>query len=204
MRNVYLDTETTGLKPGQIAQLSMIVEESDTAKFVSAHNYFFEVSSMEEGAEKVHGFSMEALKELSGGVKFSDKHIEINEILKDACIVAHNEAFDERFISSELWRCGISFMPTGRTCTMERFKDIIKIPNKYPKYGKYKKPNLGEVLNFLNISTDKVKEYSCKLFNYDGSAFHDSRFDTTAMYVAVNVYREKLHGGTEWNTTFCS
>lgn len=203
MKNVYLDTETTDLIPGQIAELTMIVEDSATNKLLSVHNYFFTVDSMGEGAQKAHGFSLEKVRELSGGVRFSDKFEEVHQILSDACIVAHNEAFDEKFLSSELWRCGISFAPAARTCTMEVFKNIMKIPAKYTKYGKYKNPRLEEVLTFLSISTDKVNEYSQKLFNYDGSAFHDSRFDTTGMYVAVNVYREKLHGGSEWHRMFC-
>lgn len=203
MKNVYLDTETTDLIPGQIAELTMIVEDGSTNKFIGAYNYFFEVDTMGEGAQKAHGFSLEALRELSGGVRFKDKFSEIHDILSDSCIIAHNEAFDEKFLSSELWRCGISFTPTARTCTMEIFKTIMKIPAKYKKYGPYKNPKLEEVLTFLSISADKVNEYSRRLFNYDGSAFHDSRFDTTAMYVAVNVYREKLHGGSDWHKTFC-
>ena len=147
------------------------------------------------------------LKSITGGAngkRFEDNITEIMSVLEGAELVAHNEVFDERFISTELWRCGISYKPLSRICTMETFKPILAIPSKYKKYGKYKNPKLEEVLNYLNISPEKVSEYSKKLFNYDGDKdFHDSRFDTTGMYVAVNVYREKLHGGTAWHNQFC-
>lgn len=204
MKNIYLDTETTDVMPGQICELTMIVEDSTTNKLLNKYNYFFEVSEMTEGAQSAHGFSIQDLKELSGGIKFADKYTEILDILKDGCLIAHNESFDERFISTELWRCGISFTPAGRQCTMQAFKPILKIPSKYKKYGPYKNPKLEEVIEYLNILPGAVNEYSKKLFNYDGSKYHDSRFDTTAMYVAVNVYREKLHGGTEWHKLFCN
>lgn len=203
MKNVYLDTETTSLNPGQIAELTMIVEDEQTSKLLGAYNYFFTVDSMDEGAQKAHGFSIDVLRNLSNGERFADRYQEILDILTDANIVAHNEVFDEKFISSELWRCGISFKPAGRTCTMEAFKNILKIPAKYKKYGPYKNPKLEEVLKYLSISPDKVSEYSKELFKYNGSTFHDSRFDTTGMYVAVNIYREKLHGGSDWHRRFC-
>lgn len=204
MKRVYLDTETTGFVPGQIAELTVIVEDTETNQLIAAQNWFFTVDEMDEGAEKVHGLSRDKLWGLSGGRKFADCIQEITTILDGAELVAHNEVFDERFISTELWRCGISYRPVSRLCTMEIFKPILAIPSKYKKYGKYKNPKLEEVLNYLNISPEKVSEYSKKLFNYNGDTdFHDSRFDTTGMYVAVNVYREKLHGGTAWHNAFC-
>lgn len=203
MYNIYLDTETTDFNPGQICELSMIIEDKATNKFIGAKNYFFTVDSIEEGAQEVHGLTVEKLIELSDNKAFKDYYEEILGILQGNCIVAHNEAFDEKFISTELWRCGISFTPAARQCTMQLFKLILKIPAKYKKYGPYKNPKLEEVVNFLSIDTDKVNQYSEKLFNYDGSTYHDSRFDTAAMYVAVNVYREKLHGGNVWQSQFC-
>lgn len=203
MYNIYLDTETTDFNPGQICELSMIIEDKDTNKFIDAKNYFFTVESIAEGAQSVHGFTVEKLIELSNNEKFSDRYQEILNILQGNCLVAHNEAFDEKFISTELWRCGVSFTPAARSCTMNLFKPILKIPARYKKYGPWKNPKLEEVINFLSIDADKVNSFSEKIFNYDGSNYHDSRFDTAAMYIAVNVYREKLHGGNTWCNQFC-
>ena len=43
MKKVFLDTETSGLAPGEIAQLSLIIEE-ETGE-VRAKNYFFKIKS---------------------------------------------------------------------------------------------------------------------------------------------------------------
>lgn len=207
MKNIYLDTETTSLRPGEIIELSMIIEDSDTHKFLEAKNYFFKVDDVDPDAESVHGFSAKDSAELSGDRKFRDFVDEVYEDLKDACLIGHNEAFDEKFLSMELWRCGITYSPANRVCTMKYFTDITKIPN--PRgYRGYKKPKLSEVLDFLNIKPSKVEEYTRELFNCDNRTFHDSRFDTTAVYVIVNVLRElQLNLPSEnraWINKFCN
>ena len=203
MYNIYLDTETTDTVPGEIAQLSMIIEEVGTNNIMKAANYFFTVNSMSKGAFDVHNLDMDTLFRLSNGQRFKDRSVEIYNILSGNRIVAHNEAFDERFISSELWRCGIQFTPADKLCTMNYFKDIIKIPSPYRRFGPYKNPKLSEVIEFLHINEDKVLEYSERLFNYrENTKFHDSRFDTTAMYVIINVYRERLHNQNTWTKLF--
>ena len=41
MKKIYYDTETTGLAPGNIAQLSIIVEHEDGR--LETKNYFFDI-----------------------------------------------------------------------------------------------------------------------------------------------------------------
>lgn len=199
---VFLDTETTGFVPGQICELTMI-HETDNHEVIP-YNYFFTVDEMNKEAESIHGFSQEKLIELSNGKRFGDYKSELLDILCNNTLVAHNESFDEKFLSSEFWRLGISFKPTGRLDTMSYFKDILKIPAKTRRFGPYKNPKLSEVLNYLKINTYEVQQSTQKLFGGNKTDFHDSRFDTTAMYIAVNVYREILHGGFEWRAKFCN
>ena len=201
MKRVYFDTETTGFNPGQICQLSIIVENEDNS--IYGKNYFFEVDTMDPDAEKVHGLSIEKLKVLSNGERFKDRKDEILQIMSDATLVAHNLPFDEKFMSSEFWRCGISFSPSDRFDTMKYFKDILKIPNRYRKYGAYKNPKLCEVVDYLGLDNDKILSYTNKLFNTsENCGFHDSRFDTASMFVAVIVEREKMTGGHSWLDLF--
>ena len=201
MRNVYFDTETTSLMPGQICQLSYIVEENMRLKEVK--NYFFTVDSIDEGAQKAHGLTLEFLEKASGGLRFKDVHEEIYKVFNGSRLIAHNLKFDERFLSSEFWRLGISFRPVAWQCTMEHSVDMLMIPNRNSRYGKYKRPSLKELLRHFNINEDMVGEYSKFLFGGTGENYHDSRFDTTAIYVVTNILREKLQGGLKWHNVFC-
>lgn len=201
MNIVYLDTETTGFTPGQICELTMI-HETDTTTI--PYNYFFKVNEMDKGAQDVHGMSIEQLEKLSNGKVFADYKDEILGILDGATLVAHNLPFDEKFLSSEFWRTGISFKPSGRLDTMEYFKPILRIPSKYRKYGPYKNPKLSELVDYFKINTYEVEKYTRELFKSEATSYHDSRFDTTAMFVVVNIQREIMSGKRDWHFRFCS
>lgn len=200
-KKIYFDTETTGLAPGNIAQLSMIVEYEDDR--IETKNYFFEIDYITEGAEKACGRGVDFYKSVANGLRFKDYKDELLELFTDATLIAHNEKFDENFVSTEFWRLGVSFKPADKFCTMEFFKDILKIPGK-GNY-RYKNPKLGELVSFYNIDEDKVKSYSDKLFNAKANesyGFHDARYDTTAMFVVFQVYKESLNNKTDWLDTF--
>lgn len=201
MKIVYIDTETTKLNPGQICEMSVVVEE-DFA-FKEAKDLYFKVDKMDEGAQKVHGLSIEDLDRLSGGKVFADYKDEIYDLVKDSIIVAHNLPFDEKFISQEFWRCGISFCPGGRMDTMSYFKPILRLPARSKKYGPYKNPKLSELVDYFGIRSDAIAEFSQKIFNKGSKNYHDSAFDATALYVIVNTYREIKNGGDFWYKNFC-
>ena len=59
---LYLDTETTSLRPGNICQLSYVMQNK---KGTTCKNYFFSVDYVEPSAYMVHHFSVEKLRELS-------------------------------------------------------------------------------------------------------------------------------------------
>lgn len=200
MKKVFLDTETTGLAPGQIAQLSMIIEEDN--KEIRAKNYFFKVDYMTTGAEEICGRGVDFYTAASEGKVFADYKDEILEELSGAILIAHNLKFDENFISTEFWRQQVVFKPFDRFDTMKYFVDICKIPG---KYGKYKNPKLEELVGYFNINKEKVDSYSRMLFKYtDNAGFHDARYDTTSMFVAFQIYKESLYGTSSWKNEFCN
>ena len=202
---IYYDTETTGLKPGQICQLTYVVEDNKEKKIIKAFNQFFRVDSMTQGAESVHKFSLEKLKELSGGVRFGDLASLIYSDFKGQETVAHNASFDSRFLRAELERAGYGLDVKREYCTMKLFKDVLKIPSnqKASAYGAYKNPSLGELVKGMKIDENRVIQYSKALFASNDITFHDSRFDTIAMYVAFQVYRDKLNNTDKWRSIFC-
>lgn len=182
---VYLDTETTGLKPGQIAQLSYLVEEDK--KITKAYNQYFKVDSMDEGASNVTGLTVEKCEKYSGGKVFEDDKAEILEDFKDATLVGHNINFDLRFIQEEFLRAGIYFEVHDKYDTMSSLRDIIKLPS-MGKRGGYKPPKLGEAADYANISNQNVIEYMQLIYGTTASA-HDSRYDTIALWLICYTLR---------------
>ncbi len=74
MNIITFDTEATDLTPGQICQLSYLMARDDR---VTGKNLFFAVDHMGEGAQEVHGLTMDMLEELSEGRRFEDHAKEI-------------------------------------------------------------------------------------------------------------------------------
>src|SRR5580692_4611452 len=106
MREIVSDTETTGLDPFQGDRLVEIgcielVNRFPTGKVF--HCYFNPQRDMPEGAFKVHGLSIDFLKDKS---LFADKVDELIGFLGDAQLVAHNAMFDLGFLNAELERAG--------------------------------------------------------------------------------------------------
>ena len=199
MKVVYFDTETTALKPGQIGQLTAIIEEDDKIK---ALNYFFEVDTVHPDVTAALGRDVEFYKQRANGIKFKDKAQEIQELFNGATFVAHNLKFDENFLSSELWKCGLIATPSSKFDTMEYYKPIIKATN---RYGRLKNPKLVEVVEGLKLDEEKIKKYSIQLFeDPEGIDYHDSRYDTTVVYVISQIAREFQAGLNmgPWYKTF--
>jgi DNA polymerase-3 subunit epsilon len=142
MRSIFLDTETTGLKPGKIVQLTYIIEENK--KFIDAKNFFFMVEDgeMEESAARVHGFTVERLVSLSKGMIFEDAIDEIMEDLNGSIFIAHNAKFDLRFMNAVFERIQAILPIKKEFCTMEYFKNILKLPSRSNRYSGFKNPKM--------------------------------------------------------------
>ena len=178
---IYLDTETTGLRPGQICQLSLILQEG---KSIRTKNYFFTVDFVEYSALKIHGFSVEKLRQLSKGKTFSDYAEEIAGIFEKAeVIVAHNTAFDFMFLRAEFERANQNFFVKEQFCSMKNMTSACKLPSS--KGLGYKFPKLSELCNYFKISDKDIAETALEIFG-ESADFHDARFDTTAVFLAVN------------------
>ena len=108
-REVVLDTETTGLMPGQGPNGDRIVEiggvellnHIPTGRHI--HIYLNPERSMPEEAFRVHGLSAEFLADKP---KFAEKADEFLEFIEGATLVIHNAPFDMGFLNFELERIG--------------------------------------------------------------------------------------------------
>ena len=182
---LYFDTETTGLRPGNICQLSYVMED---AFGVMAKNFFFTVDMVEYSAYLVHGFSVEDLFNLSGGKRFVEhiKEIAFDFALADL-IVAHNISFDLNFLRAEFDNVGECFRYKNDFCSMKSAVPICKLPRKTG--AGYKYPKLTELCQFLHIIEDEIVDKERLLYGSITSS-HDARFDTTALYLCAKKASE--------------
>ena len=106
MREIIFDTETTGLDPlagDRLVEIGCIelVNRFPTGK--TFHVYFNPERDMPETAFKIHGLSIEFLKDKP---LFAEKADDLITFLGDAQLVAHNAMFDLGFLNAELERVG--------------------------------------------------------------------------------------------------
>ncbi|MCL2060582.1 MAG: 3'-5' exonuclease [Oscillospiraceae bacterium] len=160
MRTVVFDTETTGLKPGNICQLAYILIDGDGG--LLGTNLFFTVDYVEPGAENVHGFSVSMLAGLSGGRRFADHASKIADDFSSCPQwVAHNFSFDNSFLAAEYRRQGMFIKPETSFCTMRHYAPIMKLPSRKTGWRgaqPYKYPNLSELMAFVGVSEDEAME----------------------------------------------
>ena len=102
MRQIVLDTETTGLSTAQghrIIEIGCI--ELVNRRFTGReyHRFINPERDIDEGAQRVHGISLE---DLEGQPRFADIADELLEFLHGAELIIHNADFDVGFIEYEL------------------------------------------------------------------------------------------------------
>ena len=184
---LFFDTETTGLIPGGIIQLSYIMQsESD----VKTKNFFFAVDYIEPSATEVHGYTVEKIYELSGGRTFSEFMEEIYDDFASAdLIVAHNSRFDIGFMIAEYYRRERRFRYKEEFDTMRFFTPIMKLER--ANHKGYKFPKLSELCEFLDIYPYDVTRATMELLSV-GVSKHDARYDTTALYLSFNEGAKKF------------
>jgi DNA polymerase-3 subunit epsilon len=106
MRQIILDTETTGLEPEQghrIIELGCLELVNRRPSGRTFHRYLNPDRDIDEGALQVHGITREFLQTQP---RFADVVEEFLEFVADAELVIHNAPFDLGFLEAELKRLG--------------------------------------------------------------------------------------------------
>jgi len=106
MRQVILDTETTGLEVElghRIIEIGCIELVSRRRTGRTFHRYLRPERAIDVAALRVHGITAEFLYEQP---RFADVADELMEFIGDAELVIHNAAFDLAFIDAEFARLG--------------------------------------------------------------------------------------------------
>jgi DNA polymerase III subunit epsilon len=104
MRQIVLDTETTGLEPAEghrIIEIGCVELLHRRPSGRTFHQYLNPEREIDRAAEDVHGLSMAYL---AGKPRFADIAADFLAFIEGAELVIHNAAFDVGFLDAELAR----------------------------------------------------------------------------------------------------
>jgi len=115
MRQIVLDTETTGIDPKsghRIIELACVelIDRKKTGHYF--HRYITPEREIDSGAQQVHGISAEFL---SDKPTFAEVVGSFVDFIRDAELIIHNAPFDAGFINNELMLAGMP--PLDSICT---------------------------------------------------------------------------------------
>jgi DNA polymerase-3 subunit epsilon len=104
MRQVVLDTETTGLEvelAHRVIEIGCVEIFNRRVTGRHFHRYLNPERDIDEGAVQVHGLTRE---KLAKEPRFGEICAEFLEFVRDAELIIHNAAFDVAFLNAELGR----------------------------------------------------------------------------------------------------
>ncbi len=116
MRQIVLDTETTGLEPEQghrIIEIGCVELVNRKLTHRHYHQYINPDREVEEGAIEVHGITNEFLADKP---RFAQVAEEFFEFINGAELIIHNAPFDVGFINHEFKLMGSGHQPINKHC----------------------------------------------------------------------------------------
>jgi DNA polymerase III subunit epsilon len=114
MREIVLDTETTGFEPSEgdrIVEIGAVELFNHLPTGRTYHQYINPMRSMPTAAFEVHGLSEDFLKKHP---VFKDIGQAFLDFIGEAQLVIHNAAFDMKFLNHELAAIGLPTLPMAR------------------------------------------------------------------------------------------
>lgn len=182
MREIALDTETTGFDPDsgdRIVEIGAVELWNHMATGKTYHQYINPQRSMPEGAFGVHGIGPDLLEPPQppkpGAVTLKDKPLFAQvgqaflDFIGDSTLVIHNASFDMKFLNAELRWMGLPELP------MSQALDTLAIARK-------KFPGSPATLDAL-----------CRRFHIDNTSrtLHGALLDSE---ILAEVYLELIGG----------
>jgi len=169
MREIVLDTETTGLEPAtgdRIVEIGAVELFNQMPTGKTYHQYINPERSMPKEAFDVHGLGDDFLRDKP---KFKSIAAAFLDFIGESRLVIHNAAFDMKFLNAELAAAGLPVLPMARA-----FDTVALARQKFPGSP---------------ASLDAL----CRRFNVDNSARekHGALLDSE---ILAEVYLELIGG----------
>ncbi|HEY0561728.1 MAG TPA: DNA polymerase III subunit epsilon [Methylophilus sp.] len=123
MRQIFLDTETTGLYPDQghrIIEIAAVEMVNRRLTHNHLHVYVNPEREIDAAAQEVHGITLEFLQDKP---LFEAIAEELIHFVKDAELIIHNAPFDVGFLNAELGRIGLT--PIASYC--DKITDTLRM-----------------------------------------------------------------------------
>lgn len=124
MREIVLDTETTGFEPSEgdrIVEIGAVELYNHMPTGRTFHEYINPQRAMPQAAFEVHGLGDDFLRDKPVFAQIGPKFL---EFVGDAKLVIHNAAFDMKFLNAELGWMKLPLLP------MEQAIDTLMIARK--------------------------------------------------------------------------
>ena len=112
MRQIFLDTETTGLDPNQghrIIEIAAVEMSNRQLTNNQYHTYLNPERDIDPAAQEVHGITIDFLQDKP---LFNDISNDFLGFIKDAEIIIHNAPFDVGFLNMELGKVSLKKLET--------------------------------------------------------------------------------------------
>lgn len=169
MREIVFDTETTGFEPlkgDRVVEIGCVELINLIPTGQTFHRYLNPERDMPDAAFRVHGLSIDFLKDKPKFAEIADAFL---EFIGDAKLVAHNASFDLGFLNAELQRSQYDALDP------ERIVDTLVIARRKNPFG----PNSLDAL--------------CQRYNIDNSrrTKHGALLDAE---ILAEVYIELMGG----------
>ena len=124
MRQIVLDTETTGLDPRQghrIIEIAAIELNGRKVSERTFHRYINPEREIDEGAAAVHGLTLDRLL---NEPKFAEITAALLEFIAGAELIIHNAPFDIGFLNAELTLAGLPPLKNQVIDTLKVAKEL--------------------------------------------------------------------------------
>ena len=163
MRQIVLDTETTGLNPRdghRIIEVACIEMINRRLTGRHLHKYVHPEREIDAGAQAVHGITLEFLADKP---KFADIVDEFLDFIRGAQLIIHNAPFDLGFLNAELDRLGRVPVDTVCAGVIDTLKDAKEMhPGKRNSLDalceRYAIDNSGRTLHGALLDTELLAE----------------------------------------------
>ncbi|MGA8146553.1 MAG: DNA polymerase III subunit epsilon [Gallionellaceae bacterium] len=191
MRQIVLDTETTGLEPRQghrvieLAAIELINRRVSDRRF---HRYLNPERNIEAGAAEVHGLTLERLQDEP---KFAEIAPALLEFIRGAELIIHNAPFDVGFLNKELELAGLGTLDNycpGVIDTLKLAKELHpgKKNNLNALCDRYQVDNSHRTLHGALLDTELLAEVYLAMTRGQDSLLGDGSEDREDMNAMSN------------------